>query len=543
MSQVTSIPARAVGLNYIDERRVASLEDATAIPKYRTVKRQIDMSLLSTEDIKQLDDLIKAFGAQCGYFLEQFERRDWRPYCEGSRYREKRDKLVAEHAAAVQKARDAGEAPAPAYPFGLQARHWKMALQMASDTVERYWRAIQRAAQLALWERKVWKKLTDAQRHYCNWILRAANRVFFDFLSGTNPKPDPAVIKEGPVSRHGNLCTLIRALVHEAAGSHPVHGESRSAWFDQSCWTLGPGRDGCQEISIMGLKRGRRIRIRVKGLGPVRGTLILTSSPAGLFIHVLVPIRPKRPVKHATAKEKRQNLPVLRCRAIDMGYTEVAVSDDGRRFGLRLRDYIMAFAQEVDDRLKKRNALLAQARNTDDPLKRRHILKFNLGEKDWAERRRAHRARIEACVNGAVNSLLKDGLTDVLVMENLSEAFRLDGISKKVRLGLSRWVRGLIDERLAFKAAVYGCRIAKVPAAYTSQCCPVCKHVDRKNRHGDRFHCMCCGYKADADVNAAGNILERAHNGLFTRYLGKDAVKKILKEEHEKWLQQWILLI
>ena len=87
--------------------------------------------------------------------------------------------------------------------------------------------------------------------------------------------------------------------------------------------------------------------------------------------------------------------------------------------------------------------------------------------------------------------------------------------------------------------------IAKGPlaAAYTSQCCPVCKHVDRKNRHGDRFHCMCCGYKADADVNAAGNILERAHNGLFTRYLGKDAVRKILKEEHEKWLQQWFLLI
>ena len=146
-------------------------------------------------------------------------------------------------------------------------------------------------------------------------------------------------------------------------------------------------------------------------------------------------------------------------------------------------------------------------------------------------------------MNGAINSLLEDGLTDVLIMEDLSDAFKLDGISKKVRLGLSRWVRGLIDERLAFKAAVYGCRIAKVPAAYTSQCCPVCKHAERKNRHDDRFHCMCCGYKADADVNAAKNILERAHNGLFTRYLGKDAVREILKAEHEKWLQQWILLI
>ena len=242
----------------------------------------------------------------------------------------------------------------------------------------------------------------------------------------------------------------------------------------------------------------------------MKGTLILTSSSEGFFIHVLVPIRPKRPVKHATAKEKRQNLPVLRCRAINMGHTEVTASDDGRRFGLHLEDYVMEFALEVDDRLKKRNALLAGPRNTDAPLKRRHILKFNLGTKDWDERKRTHRSRIEACVNGAINSLLEDGMTDVLIMEDLSEVFKLDGISKKVRLGLSRWVRGLIDERLAFKAAVYDCRIAKVPAAYTSQCCPVCKHVDRKNRHGDRFHCMCCGYKTDADVNAAGNILASA---------------------------------
>ena len=52
MSQATSTPAQAVDLNYIDERRVASLEDTAAIPKYRTVKRQVDMSLLSTEDIQ-----------------------------------------------------------------------------------------------------------------------------------------------------------------------------------------------------------------------------------------------------------------------------------------------------------------------------------------------------------------------------------------------------------------------------------------------------------------------------------------------------------
>ena len=532
-----------VALHYMDERRVTSLEDPAAAPKYRTVKRKIDMSQLSTDDIARLDDLIKAFGGQCGYFLREFERRDWRPYCGGDRYRTLRDQLVAQHAAAARQAQNAGQAPQPPYKYGLQARQWKTALQLASDITERYWRGVQREVQLILWRRPVWKNLDDSQRHYCNWLLCAANQRFFELLDGKTPVPAPSVFKKGAVKRHGALCRLVRTLVHEAAGRHPVHGESRSAWLDEKCWALSVRGDGSQELALMGLDKRRRIRVRLMGRGPVRGTLVLTSTFEGFFIHVLVPIHPKRPVKHATAREKRLGLPVLRCLAIDQGFTEFATSDDGRRFGLQLGALITAYAKEQDEWLKKRNALFAIAKNTNDPLKRRHILKFNLGTKKWAERRRFHQNRIEACVNNGINCLLKDKQTDVLIIEALSEAFRLDGISKKVRNRLSRWVRGLIDDRLAFKAAVYGCRIAKVPAAYSSQCCPVCKHVERKNRNGDAFHCVCCGHRGDADIIAANNLLERAQNGLFTRYLGKDAVREILQEEHDQRIRQWTAVI
>lgn len=536
MNQATISAVQPAGVNYIDERRVASLEDRSAVPKYRTVKRKIDMASLSTEDIKQLDDLITAFGKQCASFTQRFARRTWRPYCEGSRYMELRDRLVAQHNQAAKKAKKAGKVPESPYPFGLQARHWKMALQMASDIVERYWRGIQCEAQSLLWSRKVWKTLNPGEQHYCNRLLCAADAYFFDFLDGKVPAPNPAMTKQGPVARPKDLCHLVLALVRQAAGRHPVHGESRSVWLDKSCWTLFSGRDGAQELSIMGLKKLHRIRVRLMGLGPVRGTLILTSTPEGFFIHVLVPIHPERPVKHATAQEKRKNLPVLRCRAIDMGFTEFATADDGSRFGLGLGALLTAYAKEQDEWLKKRNKLFAIAENTTDARKRRNILKFNLGTKKWAERRRIHRTRIEACVNAGINSLLKDGKTDVLIMEALSGLFRLEGISRKVRSRLSRWVRGLIEERLAFKAAVFGCRIAKVPAAYSSQCCSVCKHTERKNRSGNSFRCLCCGYKGDADINAAVNLLARAHDGLFTRYLGKDDVRKILHEEHKAWL-------
>lgn len=47
----------------------------------------------------------------------------------------------------------------------------------------------------------------------------------------------------------------------------------------------------------------------------------------------------------------------------------------------------------------------------------------------------------------------------------------------------------------------------KVPPAYTSQQCYLCKFKDEKNREGENFKCQSCGHQDHADVNAAKNIL------------------------------------
>ncbi|WP_240617394.1 RNA-guided endonuclease InsQ/TnpB family protein [Nocardioides speluncae] len=50
-------------------------------------------------------------------------------------------------------------------------------------------------------------------------------------------------------------------------------------------------------------------------------------------------------------------------------------------------------------------------------------------------------------------------------------------------------------------------RVEKVPAAYTSQTCSVCKTVDAEARESQAvFRCRSCGYTGHADVNAARNI-------------------------------------
>ena len=85
----------------------------------------------------------------------------------------------------------------------------------------------------------------------------------------------------------------------------------------------------------------------------------------------------------------------------------------------------------------------------------------------------------------------------------------------KAKAGLNRsilsndWSR--LHKRLKDKMDANGGNLVIVPAAYTSQTCHQCGHVASKNRDSQAvFHCVECGYKANADVNAAMNILSRA---------------------------------
>ena len=85
----------------------------------------------------------------------------------------------------------------------------------------------------------------------------------------------------------------------------------------------------------------------------------------------------------------------------------------------------------------------------------------------------------------------------------------------KAKAGLNRsilsndWSR--LMKRLKDKMDANGGRLVLEPAAYTSQACHKCGHVASENRESQAvFHCVRCGYKANADVNAAMNILSRA---------------------------------
>jgi putative transposase len=64
---------------------------------------------------------------------------------------------------------------------------------------------------------------------------------------------------------------------------------------------------------------------------------------------------------------------------------------------------------------------------------------------------------------------------------------------------------------LTYKAEWAGKTVIAVNPKYTSRICYACGHNEKGNRKTqDQFKCLSCGHTANADHNAALNILARA---------------------------------
>ena len=82
------------------------------------------------------------------------------------------------------------------------------------------------------------------------------------------------------------------------------------------------------------------------------------------------------------------------------------------------------------------------------------------------------------------------------------------GTNVSAKAGLNRAVLasgwGQLERNLDYKAG----RVVRVNPAHTSQTCHRCGHVDAANRPTrSTFRCQACGHAANADVNAARNIM------------------------------------
>ncbi len=118
--------------------------------------------------------------------------------------------------------------------------------------------------------------------------------------------------------------------------------------------------------------------------------------------------------------------------------------------------------------------------------------------------------------------VVTDDLTrrySLIALEDLSPDF----VIQNKHLAMSAHDAGWSTFRqiLEYKARERGVELCFVPPAYTSQRCSRCGHVDADNRQTQaNFTCVSCGYRENADVNAARNILDLALNRAYRRESG-----------------------
>jgi putative transposase len=119
-------------------------------------------------------------------------------------------------------------------------------------------------------------------------------------------------------------------------------------------------------------------------------------------------------------------------------------------------------------------------------------------------------------INQEINKLNWENI-DILCYENLRNLTK--GHSKrrkykKFRVKQQHWTWRKIISRILEKCEENRVRPIYVNPYNTSRTCPICNNVDEANRTNEDFCCLNCGYKQDADIVGATNILNKGLNWL-----------------------------
>jgi putative transposase len=385
---------------------------------------------------------------------------------------------------------------------GLSARGVNLAIKDGFETELKYWAAI--AAQIRT-RRVGW---TQEQVHYANWLICTPQR-FSALVLGRAPINEKITLT---VAERRQVQNYLRRRSRGLMGNRPSVKIARSFVIDPGMYRVFE-QNSRQYISITSLEKAKRVTIPLEGRGTMAGNLRIVLAGNRVEAHVTFKVKAGSPESDETA-------------AVDVGITEVAVDEFGNRYGERLGEIIAKQSDRTADKNRKRNRLHALAdkhERNGNKKKARNIRKYNLGRKKLLGQKR--RARIEQTdeINRAIAKILRERQPAIVVAEKLD--IRRKAPSKKMSRRAARWLRSTLAERIEFKASAAGCRREHVNPAYTSQTCPACGFVERKNRKADRFQCGHAGY---ADQIAAINQKTRLSDPEITLFMPKETVKAIL---------------
>lgn len=163
---------------------------------------------------------------------------------------------------------------------------------------------------------------------------------------------------------------------------------------------------------------------------------------------------------------------------IDVGYKKLICTSDNQILG--------------DDMLKTYTKIINKKRNSKE-YKKALLERDNL-------------------INYYVNKINLTGINKIVVedLDFSNKAYKRDyAYERKQNDLMSRWTYRPLLNKIMMMCEANGIELVKVSPAYTSQTCSSCGEIHEENRLGDKYLCVKCGYKIDADYNAAINIRNR----------------------------------
>ena len=465
----------------------------------RTIRRQTET--INAAKKESLDALAKAYAQEKRYWLNVLQAKEFQSQLDTPR-----------------KIRDEAVEGKYLSQYGLQARHWKLALQDAIETWDKYWESLF----VEVRKRISVHFKTEIELHYAFWILKGYKQ-FTACMAGEFSYPffpiDPKVAKK--------VSSYIQRRIRRSKGQSPTVKKSRLVKFDANCYEI--FKEGKRQyIKLMSLERGKRIVLPLLGETKIQGniSLLLKKDSAEILVPQEINTKP--------ANKKDATLV-----AVDFGYTEVMTDSDNNRYGRGLGQILTKATEDLNKKMKQRNKLYALEKkiHESDPKTAERIRKHNLGKIKQKNKQRKVEASISREINTAINELVEAEKPLLLITEDLRSSFTFKK-SKKLNRKLSRWVRGEIQERVEFKAVAEGFCHEKVNPAYGSQTCPLCGFVDSKNRRGDLFKCCKCQHEDVADRVAAENYKERYGDPEISRGTPPRQVKTILLKRFNRRLEE-----
>src|SRR5262249_2663110 len=151
---------------------------------------------------------------------------------------------------------------------------WKLALQDAVETWDRYWQAIFVKIRPKIFEHCI----NEHERHYAYFLIKGYEQ-FAELMRGGVPQ----VSFELDAESRKQIAGYVRSLVKRFKGKSPAIRKAHTVKFDPNCYDLFE-HQGRQYVKLMSLERGKRIIVPLEGKSNIKGNITVVLSNGAIQI-------------------------------------------------------------------------------------------------------------------------------------------------------------------------------------------------------------------------------------------------------------------